>query len=383
MKKQWADKIKTVQEKFIPLSKEGRNEFYDDIVSENMTRMMIISLIFFIFEAFIMVTAVNRSVFEKNFSWFLLFFHGSAVAIAILYRLKMIKISGNMSQSILSVYCIIFLYWSIRLTLIKASTPSALTMYTIVLAITSTMILRRAIIMIATNTLLYSYLAWQLINGNALNNPNLPDIANGGNRLHVYLSHSFLILIVSCVVGLFIIQLRLHLHREMKQLEHLSYRDSMTMLLNHVNINQSLRDEIILSKTYGQSLCALMLDIDFFKSVNDQHGHKFGDVVIKKIANVIKENSRVTDHVGRYGGEEFLIVMPNTTLEQGYELSERLRQIIEEIEFDNEVKVTVSIGLKVHSESETAEELIKNADEALYAAKNNGRNRVEIASTAC
>lgn len=92
-----------------------------------------------------------------------------------------------------------------------------------------------------------------------------------------------------------------------------------------------------------------MADIDFFKYVNDKYGHKFGDVVIKKIANVLQENTRTADHIGRYGGEEFLLVLPNTTLEQGHELSERLRNIIEKLKFDNEVKITVSIGLKVRA----------------------------------
>jgi len=125
-----------------------------------------------------------------------------------------------------------------------------------------------------------------------------------------------------------------------------------------------------------------MLDVDHFKRVNDRYGHLTGDEVLEKIAASIRQNIRDTDIAGRYGGEEFIIILPLADLSYATIVAERLRNIIENAEMKdsagNVFVVTVSQGVSSWEQGEDAHSLISGADEALYKAKGNGRNRVEI-----
>ncbi len=119
-----------------------------------------------------------------------------------------------------------------------------------------------------------------------------------------------------------------------------------------------------------------MVDIDFFKSVNDHHGHATGDQVIKAVADVLKTCTRDSDLVGRYGGEEFCVVLPKLHLDKAAEIAERIRQTIEKKSCSG-VNITISLGVScLESNTNKPDELINQADKALYAAKKSGRNRV-------
>jgi diguanylate cyclase (GGDEF)-like protein len=121
-----------------------------------------------------------------------------------------------------------------------------------------------------------------------------------------------------------------------------------------------------------------MIDIDHFKEVNDKHGHKVGDKVLVEFANVIKENLRGSDIYARWGGEEFIVLMPETKIEQALKVAERLRKSVENYNFSEISKLTISIGVVQKPPLEMKiDEVIIRADNALYKAKNNGRNRVE------
>ena len=125
-----------------------------------------------------------------------------------------------------------------------------------------------------------------------------------------------------------------------------------------------------------------MLDIDHFKSVNDDYGHGAGDFVLQQTAKLISQNLRESDQIIRYGGEEFLILLPGGDLDTAVTIAERIRKNIQEypVEVDgHSIHITVSIGVATLAHQEPQAEGIKRADEALYTAKNNGRNRVEIA----
>jgi len=131
---------------------------------------------------------------------------------------------------------------------------------------------------------------------------------------------------------------------------------------------------------YNVPFSVFMLDIDFFKKVNDTYGHLIGDYVLKEVAHEIKNLIRESDICGRFGGEEFLILAPNTKLNGMLKLANRIKNDIENhnFEFENQkIKVTVSIGVTSSSKSDSVFSLIERADEALYDAKRNGRNRVE------
>jgi diguanylate cyclase (GGDEF)-like protein len=130
------------------------------------------------------------------------------------------------------------------------------------------------------------------------------------------------------------------------------------------------------------NLGILVFDVDHFKKVNDQFGHDTGDRVLSTIAQVIGNNVRQTDVLGRWGGEEFILICPQITLEQVKGLAEKLRLAIEEQEFNTPngaLKVTISIGAAIVDPQETFEAAFKRADTALYKAKNSGRNQTQLA----
>jgi len=167
-----------------------------------------------------------------------------------------------------------------------------------------------------------------------------------------------------------------------KELERLANFDSLTGLYNRQAILGKLCELINHAKRYKEDFSLSMLDIDHFKRVNDRYGHLTGDEVLEKIATLIRRNIRDTDVAGRYGGEEFIIILPQADLSSALVLAERIRGIIESAEMKdsagNVFAITVSLGLSSWEPGEDDHSLISRTDEALYKAKENGRNRVEI-----
>jgi diguanylate cyclase (GGDEF)-like protein len=158
--------------------------------------------------------------------------------------------------------------------------------------------------------------------------------------------------------------------------------DGLTGLLNHSAILESLRNELARANREAQPLAALMVDIDRFKSINDTYGHQTGDEILKEAARRMKGAVRRYDAVGRYGGEEFLILLPGCDSESGQLQAERIREALADSRFDaagQAIHVTCSIGVafRPFPSPGDAVNLVSEADEALYRAKELGRNRVE------
>lgn len=164
---------------------------------------------------------------------------------------------------------------------------------------------------------------------------------------------------------------------ELERLEDMATTDALTGLPNIASIRQFLDHSLMLDA----KVSVIMMDIDHFKSHNDEHGHQHGDEVLKTVAQVMKGQLRTGEAIGRYGGEEFIIVLPNCPSEVAVRVAERLRQSL--VDFEWPVKdVTASFGIATRSqEFRVADELIAEADEALYVSKRNGRNRVTLGST--
>lgn len=152
--------------------------------------------------------------------------------------------------------------------------------------------------------------------------------------------------------------------------------DVLTGICNRRAIMEELEMRINQALIYHSPLSIVLLDIDYFKKVNDNNGHQYGDIVLKKVANSISESIREIDSVGRYGGEEFLVVLPNTEKSNAITIAERIREAVERLNFSEKVHVTISGGIAVLS-GETIVELINKADKKLYEAKNDGRNRIK------
>jgi len=165
------------------------------------------------------------------------------------------------------------------------------------------------------------------------------------------------------------------------QADEVSHTDALTYLPNRRQIINNLQKEAHRAERYKTPLSISMMDIDHFKNINDTYGHTVGDVVLLQLANMLREGVRESDIVGRYGGEEFLIVLPNTELQRATELAGRLCKIIREkdIEVVGKAHITVSIGVAEYRHAEENwQKFLNRADMALYAAKNTGRDRWAI-----
>jgi two-component system, cell cycle response regulator len=165
-----------------------------------------------------------------------------------------------------------------------------------------------------------------------------------------------------------------------EEIYRLTIIDGLTQAYNARYLYEALEREIIRGRRHERPLSVLMFDIDFFKRINDVHGHLAGDYVLKEIARIVQQRIRRDEIFARYGGEEFALVLPETNLEGAISLAESVRQRIEEHVFAfqaDTIKVTISVGAAQLNEADKqANDLIKRADELLYTAKRGGRNRV-------
>ena len=173
------------------------------------------------------------------------------------------------------------------------------------------------------------------------------------------------------------------LQEKNKLLEELVKKDGLTNLYNHRYFHDRMVEEFNRCQRYGLSVCCVLMDIDFFKKVNDTYGHQAGDEILKKLAEIILANIRDVDIAARYGGEEFALILPHTTMDNAVNFSERLRRSVERADFwfnGISLQITVSLGVASLPENKPLShtDIIRFADEALYAAKTAGRNRVEI-----
>lgn len=163
-----------------------------------------------------------------------------------------------------------------------------------------------------------------------------------------------------------------------QQLEKLATTDQLTGIYNRHKFEQLFESELEREKRYQFNLSLIMFDIDYFKNVNDTFGHDVGDSVLKRVVQIVSENTRAVDIFARWGGEEFLILCPNTEEVQAVSLAEKLRKEIESKSFERVNHITCSFGVTSYKVAETKESFIKRVDEAMYEAKQTGRNKVVI-----
>lgn len=176
-------------------------------------------------------------------------------------------------------------------------------------------------------------------------------------------------------ISIFIVYLMI---KSIQYLYNLSSKDNLTGAYNRNKFYEILNREVYNTKTKRKNLSVIIYDIDFFKKINDKYGHLNGDIVLKEITSIVTQSIRKSDYMVRWGGEEFLILMPNTDKDGAYIAAEKLRKLIEEYKFSVEGidKVTCSFGVAKYIYGESIAEFINRADVALYDAKNTGRNKV-------
>jgi len=172
------------------------------------------------------------------------------------------------------------------------------------------------------------------------------------------------------------------LQRLNRELERLSITDRLTGLYNRMRLDECFDREIRRSQRYPQPFSIILLDIDHFKLINDTHGHQTGDQVLVAVASRLRENLRQTDVIGRWGGEEFMILCPETDVDGATTLAENLRQHLAETPMPPAGLVTASFGIASYAPGDQPQDMVSRADRALYAAKRSGRNRVISESAA-
>lgn len=186
------------------------------------------------------------------------------------------------------------------------------------------------------------------------------------------------ILAVVSIVVLILLYHQMILRKYNKELEALAVTDKLTGLYNRFKLDETIEQSLDNYNRYEHKFFILMLDLDFFKSVNDLHGHQIGDQILIKVASILKATLRKTDIIGRWGGEEFLIIVPAAANEiVGVEVAEKIRKSFLASQELQKYAVTASIGVAEVNHSDNFNSIVKRADDALYKAKNNGRNRVE------
>ncbi len=200
------------------------------------------------------------------------------------------------------------------------------------------------------------------------------------------INNEFMLLlrIIIMSAGLLVFMYALALYRdevlkaklETQKVEQLAYEDSLTGIANR----RKILDVLTQLEQSQESFSIVLWDIDYFKKVNDSYGHDIGDAVLKGLAELARKHIRKQDYLARWGGEEFMFVLPNTKLEEAYQFTERFRQILERQVFLGVGHVTASFGVASFTD-EALKDLLKRADKGLYKAKDAGRNRVECALT--
>jgi diguanylate cyclase (GGDEF)-like protein len=170
------------------------------------------------------------------------------------------------------------------------------------------------------------------------------------------------------------------LEKTNQELNVLSVTDKLTQIYNRGKLDAVLHAEVRRAERYASDLSVIMLDIDHFKRVNDVFGHAIGDSVLVGVAKVLQNCIRETDTIGRWGGEEFLVILPQTGGEQAFEVAEKIRRAISSAHFTIVDHLTASLGVTSFSPEDSEEQLLARADSALYEAKNMGRNRVVLST---
>jgi diguanylate cyclase len=175
-----------------------------------------------------------------------------------------------------------------------------------------------------------------------------------------------------------------NLRQRLKEKHELAMRDPLTGLHNRLAYQERMEQEFARWKRYGQPLVLIVFDVDRFKTINDNYGHKAGDKALKLIANQLQSNLRASDFLARFGGEEFVALMPETRLKDAVGAADKLRLAVEQCQFHyqgRQVPITVSAGMAELREGDSIDSLFQRADSALYQAKEAGRNRVQAADT--
>jgi diguanylate cyclase (GGDEF)-like protein len=188
------------------------------------------------------------------------------------------------------------------------------------------------------------------------------------------------ILITLLITNMFAYIFSQNVERQHQQLTLLATKDALTGTGNRRALDIKLSNLVLANKRKPETVSLILFDLDYFKKVNDRFGHLVGDEALIKVSQIVQDSIRSTDALFRYGGEEFVIVPLSIDLKSAADLAEKIRSLIEKADFNPQFKLTVSFGVAEYKNNESYESWLSRADKALYNAKNQGRNRVCVAT---
>lgn len=372
---------------FRPIPPELKESFVKTVDRENIKRMIPFSIVYILLNTQLFVFGRREAIRGSSIRDYTLVFLILTCCYSIYRFIKVPKKSRWYAHIITGVFCFVLVFSTLLASQVMLVRIGSMSLFTVTILTTSSFFIRLPITSILTNISAFVYFV--LTSNRILLHSDTIEMVKPAKelgaeifRFEIYITEVFLISIVGCIIAVVMYRFRTKVFMDHKIIEsknsnlmEINMQDSMTKLLNHKSIIDTLGQEVLRTVRYNLDLSVLLLDIDHFKAVNDNYGHPVGDQVIIKVADTLRHICRETDYLGRYGGEEFLIILTNTNVEHAMILGERIREYIEKADFGDPSPITISGGITTHT-NETAKELIHNSDQALYDAKNSGRNKI-------
>jgi diguanylate cyclase (GGDEF)-like protein len=352
-----------------------KTEFAREILKENISRLAVISSILLVFETCLLLfypaLLVRFHVFHLV-QVFVIINLGIVPALW-LVRFRFDRLGLRTIKSFQHLYTMVVLMFCALLALFAQNKIDFVHVYLMAVLATSAIIYTMPVEQGAQ--LAVVYLGFALL---------LPKFQSDFPAVQIMRINTLIFNLIAWMLGRTMLRMKLETFLDKKRLEDLNQMlleqvkiDGMTGLYNHETVMGILCDEVARSKRIGYPMSIILADIDNFKAINDQYGHLVGDSVIKDLALIFESTVRSTDKVGRYGGEEFLLILPDTSLEDTRAMCERIQTAIQAATFEQGLKLTLSYGISQY-DNETIDEFISNTDRKLYAAKTAGKDRFVI-----
>lgn len=355
-----------------------RNEqLSNHLLHENIQRLKVYMLILAICELLFQITAISFQHYVPNaaevFPWIIM-----AGAFAVSYTLHMIqrkckvtmqRIALNVAHACILIFTLTFVY------VIQINPGYGVAIFTMGIMFCALAIVRIPTVMIGANVAAFT--VFIAITSAVQNDP----------IVFFNLFNAILLTVIASFSAI----LRYRRAREIfeeknkiqelnEQLAYFSSTDKLTGLANRMKTDEELKKMIQYAKKHSIPLSIILVDIDNFKQINDTYGHQFGDRIMQSVAGILKQNMRLNDFVGRWGGDEFLIICPHMDLSNSFQMAERIKESVAKTDLPNGVSVTVSGGVGQITNNESESGLFSRVDAALYCAKECGRNRMEVST---
>lgn len=335
--------------------------------------ILLVGIPYTLFE-FIGLTLSYLGFFQTNirhFVWAIVIFHLIYLTLLIVDQRKNVFKFPIIRKIYHNIYGLVLIFWGTSFTLLQYSGNEDITIFSIVIILISSLFWYTPHFIIPVNSLMFLYLSL-----------GVSRILDNQLLINAVVYKGLIVTGLASIIAFsrFFQKQKMHyLESDLKgkndYLTELSFRDSLTKLYNNGYMFERITQEIECSVVHNSPLFIMMLDLDNFKSVNDNHGHLIGDRILIDVADILINSQEIPSIPGRYGGEEFIIILPNCNEHQALSYAETIRKTISNLHYEENISVTASIGL-ANFDDETTKEFVKRADINLYRAKSLGKNQV-------